>query len=310
VSALRWSRRYVWQPARETALEWYRDSAPRWSAAIAFYTVFSLAPVLVVSIAIASFFWDDAAVRSEVLRWFDDLLGERGARQIEAIIDRSLPEESGLRATIIGVGVLLAGATVVFSTLRSALNAVWGVENAGSGGVWGFVRGRLMAATLLVGLAILIVASLVASTIITGWGAALEGRLPVPLPLVRIGDLVASFALLGVLFAAIFKWLPDVVITWRDVRVGASITALLFVIGKVAIGYYLGHIGIASAYGVAGSVILLLLWVYYSAMIFLLGAEATQVYARHWGSRIVPAARRRRGRRRRSDGFVEPIEKE
>jgi membrane protein len=167
-----------------------------------------------------------------------------------------------------------------------------------------------MAATLLVGLAILIVASLVASTIITGWGAALEGRLPVPLPLVRIGDLVASFALLGVLFAAIFKWLPDVVITWRDVRVGASITALLFVIGKVAIGYYLGHIGIASAYGVAGSVILLLLWVYYSAMIFLLGAEATQVYARHWGSRIVPAARRRRGRRRRSDGFVEPIEKE
>jgi membrane protein len=301
----------AWQPARETVEAWYEDSAPRWSAAIAFYTIFSLAPVLVIVIAVAGSLWGDTAVRREVLGQFRDLLGARGAEQVDQLIGAALPPGRGLAPSVLGAITLLVGATAVFTTLRNALNAVWGVVPAKSSGVWRSVRlhlrTRLLSFALLLCMAFLLVASLVVSAGLSGLGAWIAERLPAPIPVLRLTEMAVTAGVLWLLFAMIFKWLPDALIDWKDVWVGAAATSLLFSAGKLAIGLYLGRSGLASAYGVAGSVVLILLWVYYSAMVFLLGAEFTQVYARRWGSRIrSPYPEPEADKARAADGFNAP----
>lgn len=275
--------------AREAFAAWLRDGAPHWSAAIAFYTIFSLAPVLLLSTVIASALWKAGPVQRDVLAWFEPLLGERGAAQVSTLISRALPSESGALAGAIGALVLLVGATAVFVSLRGALNAVWNVAGEAPGGVAGVLLGRLRALAALLGLAVLIAASVLANAAAAALGGRLRDWLPIPLPLVRGAELLVSLVALTLFFAMLFKWLPDAVLAWKDVWIGAATTALLFVGGRIAIGAYLGTSGIASAYGVAGSIVMILLWVYYSAMIFLYGAELTQVYARRFGSRIRPA---------------------
>jgi membrane protein len=303
----------VWEPARETLKAWYDDSAPRWSAAIAFYTIFSLAPVLIIVIAVAGTLWGDEAVRTEVLAQFQQLIGDRGAQQMEHLIAAALPRGSGRPATLAGVATLLVGATAVFMTLRNALNAVWGVTPVQASGVWRSVwvhlRIRLLSFALVLCLAFLLATSLVVSAGLAGLGAWISERLPAPVPVLRLIETAVTFAVLWLLFAVIFRWLPDARIAWKDVWIGAAATALLFSAGKLAIGLYLGRSAVASAYGVAGSVVLTLLWVYYSAMVFLLGAEFTEVYARRWGSHIRPFDGAAADRRRPADGFSAPRSK-
>lgn len=305
-AAPRWLRAGVWEPSRETVRSWYADSAPRWSAAIAFYTIFSLAPVLIIVIAVAGALWGDQAVRQEVVSQFRELLGAPGARQVEHLIEAALPRGGGRPATMAGVLTLLVGATAVFTTLRNALNAVWGVTTATGGGVWRSVRThlrtRLLSFAVVLCMAFLLAASLVVNAALAGVGLWVRQRLPAPVPVLRLIETGVTLVVLWLLFAVIYRWLPDARIAWKDVWIGAAATALLFSGGKLAIGFYLGRSGVASAYGVAGSVVLILLWVYYSAMVFLLGAEFTEVYSRRWGSHILE--RNGRGPKPRlADGF-------
>jgi membrane protein len=311
--APRWLREGVWEPLRETVRSWYADSAPRWSAAIAFYTIFSLAPVLIIVIAVAGGLWGDLAVRAAVVGQFRELLGDAGARQVERLIQAALPGGSGRLATVAGVVTLLVGATAVFTTLRNALNAVWGITRDSGGGIWQSVRTqlrtRLLSFALVLCMAFLLAASLVVNAALTGVGLWIRERLPAPVPVLRLIETAVTLTVLWLLFALIFRWLPDASIAWRDVWIGAAATALLFSAGKLGIGFYLGRSGTASAYGVAGSVVLILLWVYYSAMVFLLGAEFTEVYSRRWGSRIRPAGVEV-AKPRPEDGFSTPRPKQ
>jgi membrane protein len=311
--APRWLREGVWEPLQETVRSWYADSAPRWSAAIAFYTIFSLAPVLIIVIAVAGSLWGDVAVRAEVVGQFRALLGDVGARQVEHLIQAALPSGSGRRATVAGIATLLVGATAVFTTLRNALNGVWGITRDAEGGVWHSVRThlrtRLLSFAVVLCMAFLLAASLIVNAALAGVGLWIRERLPAPVPVLRLIETGVTLVVLWLLFAVIFRWLPDARIAWKDVWIGAAATALLFSAGKLGIGFYLGRSGIASAYGVAGSVVLILLWVYYSAMVFLLGAEFTEVYSRRWGSRI-RAAGAEAPKPRQEDGFSVPRRKE
>jgi membrane protein len=303
----------VWEPLQETARSWYADSAPRWSAAIAFYTIFSLAPVLIIVIAVAGSLWGDRAVRMEVVGQFRELIGDAGARQVEHLIQAALPSGSGRPATALGVVTLLVGATAVFTTLRNALNAVWGVAQERTDGIWRSVRThlrtRLLSFAVVLCMAFLLAASLIVNAALAGVGLWIRQRLPAPVPVVRLIETGVTLVVLWLLFAVIFRWLPDARIAWKDVWIGAAATALLFSAGKLGIGFYLGRSGIASAYGVAGSVVLILLWVYYSAMVFLLGAEFTEVYSRRWGSRI-RAAEAEVAKPHAEDGFSATRRKE
>lgn len=307
---LRLLRDRVWTPAREAVEAWYDDSAPRWSAAIAFYTIFSLAPVLIIVTAVAGALWGDQAVRAEVLGQFRELLGERGAQQVDQLIRAALPRGGGLPATVAGVATLLLGATAVFTTLRNALNAVWGVVPAKSPGVWRgawvYVRTRLLSFAVVLCMSFLLAASLVVNAGLSALGDWMGERLPAPVPVLRLVETAVTFGVLWLLFAVIFRWFPDARIAWKDVWIGAAVTAALFSAGKLGIGLYLGRAGVASAYGVAGSVVLVLLWVYYSAMVFLLGAEFTEVYSRRWGSHIRPVDV---SKPHPADGFSAPRDK-
>jgi membrane protein len=309
---LRLLRERVGTPAREALKAWYEDSAPRWSAALAFYTIFSLAPVLFIVTAVAGALWGDQAVRTEILGQFRELLGERGARQVDQMIQAALPQGGGLPATAAGVATLLLGATAVFTTLRSALNAVWGVAPATAPGLWrsawAHVRTRLLSFALVLCMAFLLAVSLVMSAGLSALGGWMGERLPAPVPVLRLVETAVTFGVLWLLFAVIFRWLPDARIAWGDVWIGAAATAALFSAGKLGIGLYLGRAGVASAYGVAGSVVLILLWVYYSAMVFLLGAEFTEVYSRRFGSQIRPLEERA-GKAHPVDGFSVPRDK-
>lgn len=297
--------RVLIQALKETVKEWYDDSAPVWSAAIAFYTVFSLAPILVVVVGLAGLVWEQRAVREAVREEFEQMAGPRAAGQVETVIDRAYQPEEGRWATLAGVAAVFLGATAVFGTLRSALNTVWGVTESAS--LWrSLVLGRLLSFAMVLAVAFLLMVSLVVSAALAGFGHWIDARLPASVPTLRLINIVVSWLVFTLLFAAIFKWLPDTHISWKDVWVGASVTSVLFAIGKVGIGAYLGRTTVASAYGAAGSLVILLLWIYYSAMAFLLGAEFTQVYARRWGSQIVPNQDLQKKRERREGPLGQP----
>jgi len=269
---------------RETISEWVNDRASRKGAALAFYTVFSLAPILILSIAIAGVFFGKQAARGEIFTQVRDLLGPSGAMAIQAMVESASHPGAGALATIIGFGTLFIGATTALVELKDGLDQIWDVPPERMRGFWYFVRKRLLSFGLILSLGFLLLVSLALSAALSvlarKWGPqdatawVLEGL-----------NFLFSFALVTLLFAMIYKILPSVRIAWRDVIIGAVITALLFSIGKFAIGLYLGNSAIASSYGAAGSVILVLVWVYYSAQIFLLGAEFTKVYAHRHGSK-------------------------
>ena len=274
---------------KDAGVEFWKDKAPRLGAAIAFYTALSLSPMLVVVIAIAGLAFGEEAARGEIAHQIRGLVGDEGATAVEAMLaNRS--KDDGVVATVVGLAMLLVGATGLFAQLQDALDTIWGVEpkpteSAGTvREVVSVVWDRVVSFSLVCGVAFLLLVSLVFSTVLaalTGWMSA---WMPESLTLVSVLNNAISLALTAVMFGLIFKVLPHVRLAWSDVWVGAAVTAGLFALGKFLIGLYLGRAAVGSAYGAAGSFVVLLVWVYYSTQILLLGAEVTYVYATRFGS--------------------------
>ena len=281
--------RTLWHLIKEAAADWSHDRAPRLGAALAYYTVFSLVPFLVVVIALIGLVFGQEAAQSAILGQIGDLVGEQSAAAIKDMIQRADKPSTGLLATALAIVTLLVGASGVFGQLQDALNTVWGVEPKEGRGVWGFIKDRFLSFVAVLGTGFLLLVSLVLSSALSAAGKWFSGWLPLPEAVLQSVNFAVSFVVITGLFALIFKVLPDAQVAWRDVWVGAALTAALFTIGKFALGLYLGKSNVGSAYGAAGSLVLVLLWVYYSAQIMLYGAEFTQVYANRLGERIVPA---------------------
>jgi membrane protein len=268
-----------------TVRAWADDGAPSMGAAISYYTVFSLAPLLVIMIAVAGGLFGREAVQGRISAQLSGLIGPQGAGFVEALVAAASNTDKGLIAAMASLVVLAVGATSVFAELQSALDRIWQVPGSKKrSGVWPTVRARLMSFGLVLGLAFVLMASLVVSTGLAFLGTFAAAALPGGAPLLHGLNIAVSLGLFTLLFAMIFKLLPSTAIAWRDVWAGAFVTALLFEAGKLLIGLYIGRSGMTETFAAAGSLVVLLAWVYYAAQIFLLGAEFTKVYADEHGS--------------------------
>lgn len=274
---------------KESFQEWQKDGALDLGAALAFYTIFSLAPLLLVALAVAGLLWDRGQIQGQLIAEIQGLMGPQGAQAVQTMLANAGQHRSGAIATVIAVVTILFGATGVFVQLQTALNRVWNVEARPGLGVWSFVKTRLISFGMVLGVGFLLLVSLVVSTAVSAVGKWATGLLPGSEALMQGLTFAVSFALTIFLFALMYKFVPDVEIGWRDVWIGAVVTALLFTLGKFLIGLYLGKSGVASTYGAAGSLVIVLLWIYYSSQILFLGAEFTQVYATRYGSQIKPS---------------------
>jgi membrane protein len=278
----------VWQLLKQTFAEWSEDKAPQLGASLAFYSALSIAPLLVIALAVAGFFLGEDAARGQIVHELQSLVGQDGGKAIEDMIQSANKPSTGIIATVLSVATLLFGASGVFGQLQDALNTIWEVKPKSGRGIWGFVKDRFLSFAMVMGVAFLLLVSLLITAALASLGVVAD-RLPESIQWVaQIINMVVSFLVITVLFAMMFKLLPDVKMAWSDVWLGAVVTAVLFTAGKFAIGLYLGHSTMASSYGVAGSFVVLLVWTYYSAQILFFGAELTQVYANEYGSRIVP----------------------
>jgi membrane protein len=270
---------------KKSVTAWVDDYAPSMGAAISYYTVFSIAPLLLIVIAVAGLVWGRDAVQGEIVTQLSGLIGKEGATGIQALIESANKPAQGLVASAISLVVLIIGATTVFAELQSALDRVWGVPPAKkASSLWIMLRSRLLSLGFILGLGFLLSVSLVISAGTAAFGNWASGLLPGWETLLQIVNMVISLSISASLFAMIFKLMPQAKIGWPDVWVGAGVTALLFEIGKTLIGLYIGKSSITSSFAAAGSLVVLLVWVYYSAQIFLLGAEFTWAYAHEFGS--------------------------
>jgi len=268
----------------ETYTEWSADQAPRLGAALSFYTMLSLAPLLILLIAIAGLVFGQEAARGQLFQQIRDLVGDQGAAAIQTMVQNAGKPGSGIVASIIGFATLVVGASSVASELKNSLNVIWNVRENPDAGVTDMIRTRSTALAVVLASGFLLVVSLAVSSVIAGVGKWFGGFLPLP-PFVLQGlNFLVGLAVLTGVFAVLFRYLPDVRVEWDDVLLGAAFTSLLFSVGKLAIGLYLGKAGVGSTYGAAGSLVIVLVWVYYSAQIFFFGAEFTQVYAAEHGS--------------------------
>ena len=266
-------------------MAWIDDFAPSMGAAISYYTVFSLAPLLVIVISVAGAVFGREAVQGEIVGQLQGLIGREGAIAVQGLIKSASEPAKGLVAGIISIGVLLVGATTVFAELQSALDRIWHVpEKEKPSGLWAVLRARVLSFGLILGLAFLLMVSLSISAGISAFGSFASGLLPGWEVLLQGINMLLAVGTTTVLFAMIFKFMPSVDIEWKDVWVGAVVTAVLFEVGKFAIGLYLGKSGVNESFAAAGSLVVLLAWVYYAAQIFLLGAEFTKVYSDDNGS--------------------------
>ena len=283
-------RKSIWQLLKDTVVQWMEDQPFQLAAALSYYTLFSLAPLLIIAISIAGIAFGHEAAQNQIVETLKDLVGRESAQAIQEIVQNaSSKPESGIFSSVLGVLILLVGAGGVVGQLQTSLNTIWGVAPMAGQGIWGFVRQRFISFAMVLAIGFLLVVSLAASALLTTFTQFTSHLLGTTAFLAYGLDLVISFGFVTTLFAMIYKFLPDVRIEWRDVIVGAALTSLLFTVGKILIGIYLGTSGVTSTYGAAGSLITVLLWVYYSSLIFFLGAEFTQIYAREYGSGVVPA---------------------
>jgi membrane protein len=276
-----------WRLVKDAASEWLEDKASRLGAALAYYTVFSIAPLLVIVIAIAGFVFGREAVQGHIAAQMQDLVGKQGAAAVQTMVQSASNPGSGILASILGIIMLIFGAMGLFGQLQDALNTIWEVQPKPGRGILGVLRERFLSLSMVLGSAFLLLVSLVISTALAAlgslwgdWQTSVVGH---------VISVIVSLVVITLLFAMIYRYLPDAKIAWKDVWLGAAITALFFTIGKFLIGLYLGSSSVGSAYGAAGSLAVLLIWLYYAAQLFLFGAEFTKVYADKYGSRVVPA---------------------
>ncbi len=269
---------------RQTISEFNSDKVPRLGAALAYYTIFSIAPLLLIAIAIAGFVFGQDAARQQVFDSLRGVLGPNSANAIKEMVQNAAKPKAGTIATIAGVVTLFLGASGVFGQLKDALNTIWDVKPKPSSGILSVLKDRFLSLAMVLGVGFLLLVSLVIDAVIAGMGHFASSHLPGGEALWQVVQQVFSVVIVALLFALIFRYLPDLHIAWHDVTLGAIVTSVLFVIGKFALGLYLGKSAVGSSYGAAGSLVVVLLWVYYSSQIVLFGAEFTQVYARERGS--------------------------
>ena len=288
----------AWKMLKETVLAFISDEALSRGAAIAFYTVTSIAPVLLIVIAIAGLVFGPDAAQNAITAQLSGLMGQQTAEVLQNAVASASGKTAGVVATIIGIITLMVTASGVFGEIQTSLNAIWKAEAKGTT-VSRLIRARAASLGLVATLGFLLIVSLVVSTALTAFGNYLDSVLPFGKFILTVLNTVVSIMLISLLFAAIYKVLPDRHLEWRDVVVGALVTAILFTVGKSLISWYIGSSAIASSFGAAGALIVLLLWVYYSAQIFLLGAEFTKIYAnRHGSKRDDPVSKHLNGGRR------------
>jgi membrane protein len=274
----------AWSLGRETMTSWSDDYASSMGAALAYYTMFSIAPLLLIVISVAGLFFGEQAARGEILDQLEGLMGVDGAQAVQALLASVNHPEAGMLATLFGIGALVIGATTVIGELQNSLDRIWRApQRDQQGGVFRWIHTRLISLGMIMGIGFLLMVSLVASALL----ATVQrwfGRVLDLGAFASAVDFLVSFGFITVAFAMIYKLMPRVRIEWRDVWIGAVVTSLLFTVGKMAIGVYIGRSAVASAFGAAASLVAMVVWVYWSAQIFLLGAEFTWVYARRCGS--------------------------
>lgn len=289
---------FVWHLFRDTATAFMDDCALRLSAALSYYSVFSLAPLLIIAMGIAGAIFGEEAVRGQLDEQLRGYIGSQAAESVQSMIKSAGRKGEGIWATVFGFLLLLVGASGVFGQLKDALNTIWEVKAKAGGGVMGFVRDRILSFGMVLVIGFLLLISLVVTTALAAFSHHVPAYLPVPDVLWTLVNLVVSMVVSTLLFASIFKVLPDVRVPWRTVSLGAFVTAILFEVGKFLLAFYLGRESTASSYGAAGSVILILLWVYYASAIMLFGAEFTRIYALATNTKV------------KLDRFVEPVTQE
>ena len=275
----------IWRIVKQAFKGWSDDKAASMGAALSYYTVFSIAPLLLIVISVAGLVFGEEAARGAIVGQLQGLMGEQSAQTIESVVEATNKPAKGAIGTIVGILLLLVGATTVFAELQDALDRIWHAPDRKKvSGLWGWLQSRILSFGMILGIGFLLLVSLVVSALLAAFGDWWGGFLGGWDTLAQVLNFAFSFALVTVMFAVIYKFMPHVKIQWHDVWIGAAVTALLFTIGKHLIGLYIGKSGVTSTFGAAGSLVVLLLWVYYSAQIFLLGAEFTWAYAHSHGS--------------------------
>jgi membrane protein len=278
--------RAIWSLLHQTVMSWLDDYAPSMGAALAFYTLFSLAPLMLIVVSVAGLVFGEDAARGEIASQLEMLMGSGGALAVQGLLASVRQPEQGSLATALGLTLLFLGATTVFSELQNALDRIWHAPPSWTGGTWlTLVRTRLLSFGLILAIGFLLLVSLVYSAALALLGHWIEPAFGAWYALAAVSNALTAFAMVTAMFAVIYKVMPRARVQWRDVWTGALFTAVLFSFGRYLIGLYIGRSGVVTGFGAAGSLVVILLWVYYSAQIFLLGAEFTWVYANTYGSR-------------------------
>jgi membrane protein len=283
-------RKPMWQFLKTTINEWVEAEPFQLAAALSYYTLFSLAPLLLIAIGVAGFVFGREAAQNQIVETLQGMIGQDSAKTVQEMIQASNEKpKTGMLSTIIGFIALLFGAGGVVGQLQTSLNRMWEVTPKPGQGIWGFLRQRFFSFAMVLAIGFLLLVSLVVTAVLSSFTAMLGSLLGDATFIAHAIDILVSFGFVTLLFALIYKYVPDVQIHWRDVWVGAALTSILFTLGKYLIGLYIGTSGVSSTFGAAGSLITILVWVYYSSLIFFLGAEFTRVYATEYGSGVAPA---------------------
>ena len=283
-------RKSIWQFLKTTINEWVEAEPFQLAAALSYYTLFSLAPLLLIAIGVAGLVFGREAAQNQIVETLQGMIGQDSAKAVQEMIQASSEKpKTGLLSTVVGFVALLFGAGGVVGQLQTSLNRMWEVTPRPGQGIWGFLRQRFFSFAMVLAIGFLLLVSLVVTAVLSSFTSMLSSFLGDATFVAHAIDILVSFGFVTLLFALIYKYVPDVEIQWRDVWVGAALTSILFTIGKYLIGLYIGTSGVGSTFGAAGSLITILVWVYYSSLIFFLGAEFTRVYATQYGSGVAPA---------------------
>lgn len=267
------------QLLKDSFTAWNKDNAPRLGAALAFYTILSISPLVILVVAIVSFVFERSSAQAHLLDQVQALVGSEGRTAVQSMLASGQKASSGVIATLIGLATLLFGASGVFGELRSALNTIWRTQPKERSGIWGMLRERVFSFGMVFSVGFVLLVSLLASAGLAAMTKFFSALVPLPVILLASLNFAVSFLGIALLFALILKYVPETEVQWSDVRIGATVTAFLFTIGKSLLGLYLGKASPGSAYGAAGSLVVMVIWIYYSAQIFFFGAEFTHIYA-------------------------------